>query len=238
MKTRRLFMCVAAVLLAVSFSGCAGIQRQAFNKDANRDIKKIGIIEQIEQEKYLVENMGHPGMAFGLIGGAIALADITAKRNEFTKLVKDARGFRVVEEFQKMLLTELEGAGYSMKLIKGPRAKHELLEKYEGLDDEVDVYLDFTLAAGYFCASSGSDYIPSINTLVRLVKRDTKEILYQELIYYGYKLQGKEAACIPSEQQYYFKDFEALKGKPDLAIEGVRKGVPLVSSHIAQSLRR
>ncbi len=48
--------------------GCAGVQKQAFNKDANQRLKTIGFLEQIEQEKYFVQNMGHPGMGFGLIG--------------------------------------------------------------------------------------------------------------------------------------------------------------------------
>ena len=230
-------MFVSLLLLAVSFYGCAGIQRQAFNKDANQDIKRIGIIEQIEREKYCAENMGHAGASFGLIGGAIALADMAAKRNAFTELMR-ARSFKAVSEFQEMLLTQLEAAGYSVKMIKVPRTKHALLEKYEGLDEDVDVYLDFILDAGYVCASSASDYIPHINLITRLVKRGTNEILYQEVIYYGYKLMAKGAACLPADQQYYFKTFGAITANPDLALEGLRKGVPLVSDHIAQSLRR
>ncbi len=237
MRNRRFFMFVSSALLTLSFCGCAGIQRQAFNRDANQDIKRIGVIEQIEREKYCAENMGHAGSSFGLIGGAIAIADMASKRNTFTELMK-ARNFEAVSEFQEMLLTQLEAAGYSVKMIKAQRTKHALLEKYEGLDDDVDVYLDFVLDAGYVCASSVSDYIPHINVVTRLVKRGTNEILYQEVIYYGYKLRVKEAACLPADQQYYFKNFETITANPDLALEGLRKGVPLVSDHIAQSLRR
>lgn len=239
MKTRRFLMLVSSVLLTVSFFGCAGFHRQAFNKDANQDIKKIGIIEQIEREKYCAENMGHVGTSFGLIGGTIAIADMASKRNTFTGLMK-ARDFKAVNEFQGMLLKQLEDTGYSVKMIKAQRAKHALLEKYDGLDNDVDVYLDFTLDAGYICASSASDYIPYIGVVVRLVKRGTNEILYQELIDYGYKskYQPKETARLPADQQYYFRNFGTVKENPDLALEGLRKGVPLVSDHIAQSLRR
>jgi hypothetical protein len=134
MKKRPFFMFVSLVLLTASFCRCAGFQRQAVNRDSNQDIKKIGIIEQIEREKYCAENMGHAGASFGLIGGAIALADMAARRNTFTDLMK-ARDFKAVKEFQEMLLTQLEGAGYSVKIIKVPRTKHALLEKYEGLEE-------------------------------------------------------------------------------------------------------
>jgi len=237
MKSKRFLTFVTSILVAVSFFGCAGFHRQAFNKDANQDIKRIGIIEQIEREKYCAENMGHVGTSFGLIGGTIAIADMASKRNTFTGLMK-ARDFKAVNEFQGMLLKQLEDTGYSVKMIKAQRAKHALLEKYDGLDNDVDVYLDFTLDAGYICASSASDYIPHISLITRLVKRGTNEILYQELIYYGYKFETKESACLPSDQQYYFRNFDTLKSNPDLALEGLRKGVGLVSDHIAQSLRR
>jgi len=234
-KTILKFVCVG--LLGLALTGCAGIQRQAFNKDAHQDLKTIGFLEQIEQEKYIVDNIGHPGMSFGLIGGIIAVADIESKKNKFTELMK-ARDFRVVDEFQRMLAAELEQTGYSVKMIKPQRGKHTLLEKYEGLDGDVDAYLDFTLSAGYICASSSADYIPTIHSVVRLVKRGSNEILYQEVIYYGYSFQAKEAACLTADQQYSFKNFEAITTNADAALEGIRKGVPLIAKHIAQSLAR
>jgi hypothetical protein len=237
MKARGFFTLSCVALLVVTLVGCAGVQRQAFNKDVNQDIRTIGLLEQIEQEKYVIDNIGHPGTSFGLIGGIIAVADITSKRNTFTDLMKE-REFNVVEEFQEMLATELEKTGYSVKRIKPERKKHALLEKYEGLDEDVDVYLDFTLGAGYICASSSADYIPTIHSVVRLVKRGSNEILYQEVIYYGYKFLAKEAACLNADRQYYFNNFEAIKGSPDRAMEGIREGVPLISRHIAESVAR
>jgi hypothetical protein len=237
MNMKRILIFVSVVLLALTLGGCAGIQKQAFNKDANQDIKTIGPLEQIEQEKYFVQNMGHPGMGFGLIGGLIAVADMESKQNKLTELMK-ARNLNVIGEFQGMLATDLENVGYAVKMLKPQRAKPALLEKYDGLDNEVDAYLDFTVSAGYMCASATADYIPTVHTIARLVKRGTSEILYEEVIYYGYQLKAKEAACITADQQYYFKDFGTLTSNADLAMEGIRKGVPLITKHIAQSLAR
>jgi len=237
MNGKRTFRFIYVVLLTVILVGCAGVQRQGFNKDANQGLNRIGLLEQVEQEKYFVENLGHPGMSFGLVGGLVAVADIESKKNKFTELMK-ARDFRVVDEFQRMLATELADAGYSVKMIKPQRAKHAFLEKYGGLDDDVDAYLDFTLGAGYMCGSSSADYLPTIHSVVRLIKRVSNEILYQEIIYYGYKFKAKEAACLTADPQHYFKNFDALTTNADSALEGLKKGVPLITKHIAQSLRR
>ena len=149
-----------------------------------------------------------------------------------------ARDLRMIDEFQRILAAELQNAGYSVKMLKSQREKHALLKKYDGLDGEVDAYLDFAIGAGYMCASSTADYIPTLHSMVRLVKRGSNEILYEEVIYYGYKLGAKEAACLSADQQYYFKDFGALTSNPDLAMEGLKKGIPLITKHIAQGLAR
>ena len=237
MNTRKTFTFVSVVLLAVILAGCAGVQKQTFNKDANQSIKTIGFLEQTDTERYFIQNMGHPGMGFGLIGGVIAAADMESKTNKFTELMK-ARNLNVIDQFQSTLVTELQNAGYSLKTLKPQRTKHALLEKYDGLDNEVDAYLDFTVGAGYMCAASSADYIPAVHTRVRLVKRGSNEILYEEVIYYGYKLQAKEAACLTADQKYYFKDFGALTSNPDLSSEGLQTGIPLIAKHIAQSLSR
>lgn len=237
MAEKGVYRFVVVLFLAFVLGGCAGIHRQAFNKEANQSVRRIGILEQHEQEKYFVENLGHPGMSFGLIGGLIAVADTESKKNKFTELMK-ARNFNAVEEFQKMLLAELENAGYATKLIKPARAKHDLLKKYDGLDEEVDGYLDFTLGAGYACKSSFAEYMPMVHSVVRLVKRESNEILYQEVIYYGYKFEQGEAACFTAEEQYYFKDFKVLTAQADIALEGLRKGLSLIAKHIGQSLQR
>jgi hypothetical protein len=236
-RSRTAFIFICMGFLAAIVGGCAGVQRQAFNRDDNRSISRIGLLEQTEQEKYFVENLGHPGVAFGLIGGIVAAIDIETKKNSFSELMS-ARQFRLVDEFQTAIAKELGNVGYTVKMIKPIRTKHAMLEEYKALDSEVDAYLDFTIRAGYMCASSAADYIPAVHTVVRLVKSGTMEIIYQEVIYYGYKLGAKEAASITADGQYYFGDFGTLSSNADLALEGLRKGVALTANHIAQTLNR
>lgn len=237
LKRQSAAMLVCVVMLAALVSGCAGVHKQAFNKEATPNIKTIGLIEPAPAEKYAVQNLGHAGMYFGLIGGLIASADISSKTNQFTDLMK-ARGFNIMEEFQRHLVAELQGVGYSVKVIKAQKEKQAFLETYDALDQEADVYLDSTISAGYLCASGGTDYIPAVRSGVRLVKRGTGEILYQDIIAYGYEARPAQAVCIAAPQQFYFSNFEALSSAPDKALEGLRTGIPLLAKRIAQDLAK
>lgn len=234
-KGKLRFICI--VLLILLMAGCATFERQAFNKTAHQDLKRIGLIEPACNKEYYVQNLGHAGISFGLIGGLIAVADMQSKANEFTELMK-SRNFKVDNEFQGLLATELQNAGYSVKVIKTKREKADFLNDYSSLDKDVDAYLDIGINAGYICASWMSDYVPAVRSSIRLVKRETKDILYQDSISYGYEFYQSKAVQIAAEQRYFFKDFRAITENPELAMEGLQKGIPLVAKRIAEDLIR
>src|SRR5688572_33137068 len=136
----------------------------------------------------MVQNFGHPGVSFGLIGGLIAAADMQSKTNSFTERMK-AAGFNPAAEFNAMLVEELRRLGYQVKVARALRPKPAILESYDNLDQDTDAYLDSVINwSGYFTASPVSNYIPAVRAMVRVVKRKGKEIAYQELISYGYEM--------------------------------------------------
>jgi hypothetical protein len=237
MHSKKIILFVLALFLTFALGGCAGVHKQAFNKDANQGLKSIGLLEPAYSGEYFVFNSGHIGQGFGLIGGLIAAADMQSKTNQFTELMK-ARNFKVSEEFQGILVSELQNLGYSVKIIKVQREKPVFLENYDALDKDVDAYLDLGIGAGYQCASTAADYIPTVRSGVRLVKKETSEILYQDIISYGYELRRAEAVCIAADQKFFFKTFDDVKKDPDLALQGLKEGVPLVAKRIAQDLTR
>jgi hypothetical protein len=228
---------LVVVLLLLSVVGCANIPKQPYNKEANRSIQQITLIEPAANPDYSVVNLGHPAQSFGLIGAIIAAGQISAKTNEFSKQVK-SRGFDLTAEFKAALTAELEKAGYRVQLLKLPRAKAEFLPKYDGVPAGAHAILDTVIEAGYYCAASNSDYIPTIRSQVRLVKPNGKQLLYQEAVSYGYEQGAKEAISIPAEKKYFFQDFNAISAKVDLALEGMRAGIPLVAKQIADDLKQ
>ena len=224
-------------LLLLAVVGCANIPKQAYNKEANRSIQQITLIEPAANPDYSVVNLGHPGQSFGLIGALIAAGQISAKTTEFSKQVK-SRGFDLPAEFKAALIAELEKAGYSVQVLKLARTKAEFLPKYDGVPAGTQAILDTVVEAGYYCAASNSEYIPTLRSSVRLLTPDGKQLLYQDAISYGYEQGAKEAISIPAEQKYFFEDFDAISAKVDLALEGMRAGIPMVARQIAADLTR
>ena len=237
MQIARTLKLICAMLLLVTLAACGGFHKQAFNKDAHQDVKTLGLLEPASNEEYTVANIGHPGVGFGLIGGLIAVADMKSKTDQFTELMK-ARNFKLVEEYQTALNAELQNMGYTIKIIKPVREKPTFLESYDNLDKDVDAYLDMGVSAGYLCASVSADYIPTVRSGVRLVKNGSKEIIYQDLLVYGYEYRRGDAITFAADQKYFFKDFSELESNPDRALEGLRTGIPVIARRVAQDLKK
>lgn len=232
---RKLFILISFFLVS-GFLGCAGMPRQAFNKSANQDLKVIGVLEPAHTGEYMVLNQGHIGQSFGLIGGLIAAADMNSKTGGFTQLAK-ARDFKIAEEFQSNLLAELKNVGYQVKVLKAVREKPAFLEGYDLLDSSVDAYLDPSIFAGYICASAMSEYIPTVSVQVRLIRRGSGDVLYHDTITYGYVI-NKNAVAIAAQSEYFFDNYVDMETDPDKAVEGLRKGLPMIARQIAQDLGR
>lgn len=185
-----------------------------------------------------VANLGHPGLGFGLIGGLIAAADSSSMTTELTAIAKQ-RSLDFPAEYQSVVVKALEKAGYAVKTLKAQRETATgFLESYDKLDPSVDAYMDIGVSCGYLAASSAADYIPTVRSGVRLVKRSTKEVVYQDVVAYGYENRAGKAVSIPADAKYHFKDFAAIRLNADAAIIGLRAGFPLVANQIANDIRR
>ena len=224
-----------SLLAMLQLSGCANAPKQAFNRAAHADIAVIGLLEPDTTGEYAVLNLGHPGMGFGLIGGLVAAADMQSKTNDFTRQM-NGRDFDLRKECMAALASELRQAGYTAKIIAVKREKRGFLSTYDALDRDVDAYLDVSCSAGYVAAGPTAPYLPSVGADVRMIKRTTKEIVYQELFYYGYENRFLKAVSIFADPAYSFPDFLALTRDDARALEGLRNGIPLVVKRLVQDL--
>ncbi len=230
---------IAIILVAFALisAGCASAPKQAFNRAAHSSINTIVILEPAPPKEYEVANLGHAGLSFGLIGGLVAAADISAKTSEFTQLMK-TRNFKASDEYRDALVASLEKSGYTVKVQGVARNEQDLLKTYSNLDPEADAYVDSLIKTGYYSAAGATDYVPLFRTHVRMVKRGTNEVVYEEQVAYGYENRADKAVSLAADKKYYFKDFAAIKSGADAALEGMRAGIPLVASRIAQDISR
>ncbi|MDB5804086.1 MAG: hypothetical protein JWN73_1408 [Betaproteobacteria bacterium] len=224
------------VLALFALGGCANVPKQAYNRAANQDIKRVAILKPPVIKEFVVQNFGHPGMAFGLIGGLIAAADMSSKTGDFTTKMKTFN-FDPGAEFTAKLAEELRACGYEVSVLEVARPKPEILKSYDGLDAAPDAYIDVVLNwSGYFTSSPTADYVPAMRALVRVVRRQSKEIAYQELINYGYEMRVGQSINLTAEGKYNFGNFSALMADPDRALEGMRYGIPLIARQVGRDL--
>jgi hypothetical protein len=228
---------LVAAFLALVLSGCATVTKQAYNRSAHPDIKVVAVIEQAPATEYAVVNFGHVGNAFGLIGAAVAAADQQSKTKDFSEAAK-ARGFDLTGEFRTQLVKAIESRGYRVKLVKVERPKGGFVENYANLDPEADAYIDAVASGGYVCASATSDYFPSLLVNVRVVKRASKEIVYKEMISYGYEFKYGQPIQITADPKYRFADHAALMANVPLAVDGLRDGIPKVIAQLERDLSK
>jgi hypothetical protein len=224
--------------MSVVLASCAVPPRQAYNRDLNKEVKSIGLLQPAFSGEYVVENLGHPGQMFGLVGAVVAATQMQANTNEFTVKAKDTK-FDALGDFTGQLEERLVAAGYTVKRIDPKRTRQFMLDSYVGLDPSVDAYLDLVLhRVGYVSAAATTPYLPSILVSARLVKRGGGEILYTERIAYGFQVTGVEVTNIASLPKYQFPNFSDLKADVPLAAEGIKLGLPLVVDRISNDLKR
>jgi hypothetical protein len=227
--------CAAVAVLLVA--GCATVPKQSFDRGAHADIKVIGLLEPHPTLEYAVINVGHVGNAFGLIGALVATADIQGKTTEFTAAMK-SRGFDLAKEYRDAMRQALESRGYVVKVIPVDRPRGFFLDYYDGLDPTVDAYFDSNIGGAYLCASATSDYLPSVRSNTRVVKRRTREVVYQEIVSYGYESRIGAPVMIASGAEFRYADHAALMANADRALVGLRNGIPLLVDRTVRDLSR
>jgi hypothetical protein len=228
----------AALALAAWLAGCTGASSQQFNPQGE-SIKSIALIEVPDPGLYQVTDWGGAGSMLGALGGAATQADAKTMSATLTKAVAEAN-FDYAREMQAALTERLKRAGFSVAPVRAQRAAPDkLLSDYGNLPaGGADALLDMDArVVGYSSYSiQDRDFRPHIHVDVRLVSAKTKAVLYSEQILFGYSNPYMSATQLPSDRQYYFKDFNALMADRAKSLEGLRRGTQSIAEHVAKRL--
>jgi hypothetical protein len=243
MKRNLAFWCTLFLLV---LSGCAAIEKQAFNRQANVAIKSVTILEPKPSTGFGIAVINHPALAFGLIGAGIYSAEMTTKSNSFDAVMKPL-GWSLSSEIVEEIATELAAAGYKVSRAKIKRENPGLLENYksitplEGTLPAADAWLDVSTRDPLYVANSPTaDYLPSVALTVRLVSAKEQTLLYREDLFYGYAFAAPRLAAvvIASDGKYRFPSHSDLLKNPETTLNGVKLGVSLLAKRIAADLVR
>jgi hypothetical protein len=238
---------IAAIAALVLFSGCATIEKQAFNRAAHTSIKSVSILEPTPSEGFGVNVVNHPGLSFGLIGATAYAIEMQSKSKSLDEAVKPL-GWSLTQSLTEQLAAELSKAGYAVKNAKFDREKFRLIKDYKVLRENpaikdalaTDAWLDVQTRDPLYVANSPTaDYLPSIGLTVRLVSATDQTLLYREDFFYGFSFKtGRlEPIVIPADSKYRFANMDALKADPRVTLAGVSEGVPLLVRRIVDDIK-
>jgi hypothetical protein len=215
------------------------VPQQPYDPAVRAQVKSIGILTPALADELAVRMMVHPGASFGLIGAAIAEADMSSKSDDFTEAVR-SKGFQHRAHFVSNLAAALQGAGYQVREIGNPRASDEFkfFEQYPASDGSVDTYLDiYSGLIGYTAAGAATPYRPTMYMAVRLVDAKEHKTLYQDVIVYNAFGNPKDAITISPTTEFDFKAFDDLMAGQDRAIDGLKIALKTTGDEIGRQLR-
>jgi hypothetical protein len=140
-------------------------------------------------------------------------------------------GFSFAPVAQRRLISHLKAAGYKVILVPAEREKPsklrlQLLRSYDALlAAGVDAYLDVTSSGvGFMGNNTFSKKVgPHVSTFVRLVSARTKEVLYQDIIQYGWgRIATVPGPVLDAPEDHVFKSTKALR---DDLFSDMRRGI-------------
>ncbi|ONG40057.1 hypothetical protein BKE30_07820 [Alkanindiges hydrocarboniclasticus] len=210
----------------------------AFNKEMASQIKTVSIVQEENQAKYPVRIMAHVGANFGLIGAAIAEADMAAKTSKLHNKIAPHQ-INIQEKVTQSLKTRLESNGYEVNLIKLPAktADKQALVVASNLTT-ADSILVLKTQSGYVAAGSNSPYLPVITVNANLYDRKTQKLNYQETVNYGLQTAGNDAIQIDANPQYQFKNIDELMKQPQKTSAALTDGIEPITEKLASDLKR
>jgi hypothetical protein len=224
------------LLVCLALAACVSVPHQAYNKSANTQVRKIGLVAVANPSEYSVNLVNHPGLSFGLVGGIVAAADVSSKSKTFTQQQVD-KYLALGPELTAALREELSGAGFQVVDVQGPAdPRTEFLKDYPAA--ECDAFLDATIrVAGYWAQYPSTPYLPTIFAPVRVVDARSQKVLYTTQVFNTDGIVPKGGTQIQPDTAYSFPDFEALKADPTKAADGMKKAARTVARQIASDLQ-
>jgi hypothetical protein len=234
-----MFARVRAVFLRASFvagiallmTACADLPKQAMNREATSKIKTIALVETPEPTAYMVI-YPHPGMMFGLIGGAVAGAEFEIKGGKFTQGLQGA-GFSITRRLADDMAAALTAQGYQVERVAEVRDGSEA--DYAKINTRADALLRVAPRnLGYRSTTGVNAYKPVLIVDAELVSANRRDRLYQDVFFYGMDAPMGQFTQFTPAAEFAFDTFDDLMARSKLAAQGLSAGADLIAERIAK----
>ncbi|AVP98881.1 hypothetical protein C7S18_17605 [Ahniella affigens] len=235
---------IALLCLILTLNACVSVPQKAFNK-GTQDIKTIEVLPMAYTEAQI--SYPHPGLNFGLIGGAIAVAELNAKGNKLQDQLQ-AADFDHYASFQKAFDAAMSARGYQLiwsdpvAAAKNDKAKRGawLLRKGARPTDRADAQIDINLVFyGYAASGAGksSPYRPTISLSAQLFDKSGKKVLFSDVVTYHNTAPAlKKAISIEPDPAFAYQTFDDLEAAGAAVAEGLDAAIRDSAEAMAKQL--
>ena len=226
------------LLLPLVLAACAAPAPQvAVSSQQLSAIRTVAVVRAPEPEGYTVINLGHPGIAFGVIGGAVAASDMKQKSDQLSSALR-AQGGGFTTKLADLMVLRLAAAGYDARVEDAPWQMEEGRQRldFEKIHSDADVVLVLSpQIVGFVARGMTSDYLPSLTVVATLLDRQKQQI-YRGYHSYGYtpKQEGWKAAA----PRTTFPNFDALMADPVATAAALRVAGNAIADSVAGDLRK
>src|SRR5712664_2109051 len=191
----RKMMPLLVLPLLCFLAACVGpVPKIDSNPERLAAIKTIAVIRAPEPKTYTVLSLGHPGMAFGLIGGIVAASDQSSRQERISKAYHD-QGIEVSAKLVSLITAELARLGYAARIEDAPWEEVDGRYKlpYEKITSDADAVLVVSATTvGFVSTGITSDYLPTIWAGASLLGKDRKDPMYRGFHATGWQPKGEE----------------------------------------------
>jgi hypothetical protein len=228
-----------AVLATALLMGCVGpVPKIDPAPEKLAAIKSIAVIRVPEPKTYTVWNIGHPGMAFGLIGGLIAAADQSNKQDTLSKAYK-LQGTAVNQGLVHKVSALLKEEGYEVVEQDGPWVEKDnaFTLAFDKVETNADAILVVSPAiVGFVSPAHEGNYLPTITSVATLHGQDRTKPLYR-----GYHAAGwtpAQEGWHQTEARTKYPDFSALMKDTAGSASALEMSADDIARSVTKDLRR
>lgn len=229
----------AVILSLCLLAACAGpVPKIDAAPSALADVSTIAVIRSPEIKTYTVMNFGHPGLAFGLIGGLIAAGDQSNKSDQLSLELK-SRGLSVPSQLANGVAAELTRLGFTANVEDAPWEEKEggkFTLPFEKIHSDADAVVVISPTVVGFVATAGGDYMPTITASITILGKDRKNPLYRGFHDTGWQLKAEGWRYTPPAAT--FPNFEDLMRSPSRTADALVGAASAIAYSFAVDLQR